>query len=963
MKRLGVGLGLAIAVIVIAAHLTVANLSLERLRPVIERDLSEVLGLDVQIGGALRLDLFPEIEFEIEEVRIANLPGRPSPYLLEIGRLALELRILPLFQKEFVIDAIELYDAELRIEPDEQGAWSLHFELDEMDEEPSPTEADPIALAVRELAIYDLQMYFDRSGNQDVTTLTVKELVIESESFDNFISIEGRGTFEGGKFEIAAETGSVNELLHPTQPFPLELQARLLDASLEANGTLGNPRTLDGMELRVSAEIPNLASGARELGLEFPALGSLAISGVLVDREGVVGIESLAGRSGGDIPLELEFAGSVHDLLRVEGVDLHLRVAAPDANLFQTLTSLSLPGAPLSAELDIDDDDGSLGVEGVAEVARRGSFEFAAGGKFGDLRSAKDLDVRIGFETTTLDSLSTAFARDLPDELRQLGPLEATGRLMLRDGNLGLQQIEVRLGDPSGIWIQLNGSVGDLLAIRGVDIEARLNADSAREVAAVFDREIPELGSLAVSLSLRDADGSLGIENATLELGSSETFHLSLSGSFDDLPDLEEVTFDATLQAQDLDAIEELLEVELPPVGPVAFSGTVHGSAERFTSRGQLRLNRTVFDSELSAARSPDGRLAAKLRVGSPLVHLSDLLEPPSVPATRSEARDPGLFDLDRWWVGEQPIPLDYLRAFDAELLFEADRVAGYEFFDLHNLRVAARLDDGHLVVDDLDAEYEQGRISGRVEIDARPLSPTASLQLEAFNIDLTMLMSQFQAGTDYSGLLDLSFRLETEGKTAPELRSNLQGFMGAMLRDGAMVNKYSRAFSINFMRVSVPSFSFRSDAKAPVHCLLALANIEDGIAEMETLYLEGKKITITGEGRVDLSSGELDLMLTPHVHDPGLVSIAATVKVSGPLENPVIRPIRRSMVKSALGALFKNAVRPLRATDRAIRWFGPPDADLVQDRCGVVALHRIDQMTTEEVEPMDFEGGLNVEQ
>jgi len=96
--------------------------------------------------------------------------------------------------------------------------------------------------------------------------------------------------------------------------------------------------------------------------------------------------------------------------------------------------------------------------------------------------------------------------------------------------------------------------------------------------------------------------------------------------------------------------------------------------------------------------------------------------------------------------------------------------------------------------------------------------------------------------------------------------------------------------------------------------------------------------------------------MLTPQVHDPGLVSIAATVEVSGPIGSPVIRPIRRSMVKSALGALFKNVIRPIRATDRAIRWFGPTSDDIA-DPCGVVALQRIGQMATEEVEPIDLEG------
>jgi len=963
MKRLWVGLGLTIVVIGIAAHQIAANLSLEQLRPAIERDLSEILGLDVRIAGMPRIELFPQLEFEVEDVRIANLPGRSSPYLLVVGRMTLELRILPLFRKMLVVDALELYDAEIRIEPDEQGAWSLHPDLEQLDEMPSASEADPIALAIRSMVIHELQIFLDRSGEADVTTLRVREFVLESEELGSPLSIEIRGAFEGADFEIEAETGSLNELVHPTGPFPMALRAWLSDASLEASGTLGIPWTRVGMELRVSAEIPDLASGARALGLELPALGSVSISGVLVDRDGVVGIESLSGHSAGEGPLELDFEGTVRDLLRVEGVDLDLRVFAPDADLFKMLTSLSLPGSALRAELEIDDEDGSLGIEGTAELTRPGSFELAVGGVFDDLRRRSDLDLRIGFQTKTLDALFDALAHDSSWELPALGPLKATGRLTLRDGSLGLEQIDVRLGDPSAIWVQLSGSVGDGLGIRNVDIEVRANAVSTSEVVALVDREIPEIGPLTASLSLRDEDGSLGVENLILELGSPEIFQLRLSGSFDDLLDLEEVVFEASLEAHDLGVIEALLEVELPPVGPVAFSGEVRGSAQSLTSRGQLRLNQTVFDGELSAGLSPGGRLAAKLRVGSALVHLPDLLGTPSSRAARPAATGPGRFDFEQWWVGDRPLPLERLRVFDAEILFSAARVTGYEFLDLDDLRVAARLENGRLIVDDFGTNYEQGRVSGRLEVDARPLSPTIGFELEAFNVDLTHLMSQFQEGTEYAGLLDLSVHLETAGGTAPEIRSNMQGFFGAMLRDGTLVNRYSRALSFEVLRVSIPSFSSSSDSAPPVHCLLALVPIEDGVAEMETLYLEGEKITITGEGRVDLARDQLDLMLTPRVHDPGLLSMAATVEVSGAIGSPVIRPIRRSMLTTALGALYKNAIRPLGAIHRAIRRRGSNADTATDDPCGEVARKRIGQMMTEEVEQIDLEGRLDVGQ
>jgi hypothetical protein len=56
-------------------------------------------------------------------------------------------------------------------------------------------------------------------------------------------------------------------------------------------------------------------------------------------------------------------------------------------------------------------------------------------------------------------------------------------------------------------------------------------------------------------------------------------------------------------------------------------------------------------------------------------------------------------------------------------------------------------------------------------------------------------------------------------------------------------------------------------------------------------------------------------------------------------------------MVTSALGAILRNAVRPLSALDRSIR--GGGDAE---DPCGLVAHERLRHMKTDAVEPIVVE-------
>jgi uncharacterized protein involved in outer membrane biogenesis len=370
-------------------------------------------------------------------------------------------------------------------------------------------------------------------------------------------------------------------------------------------------------------------------------------------------------------------------------------------------------------------------------------------------------------------------------------------------------------------------------------------------------------------------------------------------------------------------------------------------------------LSETTIRGDLTSERQPDKRPAVTLRLESPRLHLPDL-----VAARRAVEGAPGDrgangFDLAGWWRGRDALPVDALHAFDAELSLEAERISGAAHLEAKELRIAGRLDDGLLRFEEIQADYEKGKVSGRFELDVRPISPVASLELEAFNVDLTGLMSQFQAQTEYAGLLDLSIRLDTTGDTAPEVRENLHGFFGAMLREGAIVNEYSKALTYDILRVSIPSFGATPGTDAPVQCLLALVPVDDGVAELETFYVEGEKITIVGEGSVDLKAETLDLRFTPRVHEPGLVSIAATVEVSGPIADPGVSPIRQSMVTSALLAVYRNVLRPAKALDRILRRRDSKGGGEANSPCGRVARQRVTQMLTGEVEAIDLESTL----
>jgi len=957
-RWLAIVFGLLVVTAVIAGYRIARGISWESLRPLMERELSEGIGLAVEIAGTPRIELTPALSLVVEDVRVANLPDRPSETLLRIGRLELELDVLALLDRMVVIEALELSDVELRIEPDVNGRFGLRPDPAQLDEAAAEVEADPVRLEIHRLKIEDLEISIDPYGEGDVTTLAVAELEVESANLESPLEIETRGTFEGGEFEVLAETGSLKELVAGSHTFPLDVRARFFDARLEASGTIEDLATLRGAALRFDLALLDPALRARDFGIELPALGSVAMSGRFVEHEGIFALEQLSARADGQGDLSLDIEGNIRDLLRLEGVDLRARVGVSDVGALEAWTSLSLPGVPLRAELEFDDDDGSLGVEADAELARPGVLELDLEGVFDDLRRFRELDLRVDLSARTLETIAQAVSREGSWPVPPVGPVRAKARVVAEGERIGLEDIEIEVGSPSAFWAQADGSIGDVLAMRDVALEVRAGAASARRVAALFDREIPELGRLTTSFSIRDDDGSLGLENAVLAVGREGEFSLEVSGAFDDLSNLDEIAFDAVLGARDLSILGALVELDLPAVGPVRFEGTLGGADERMQGRGRLWLRETLVEGEVIASMPADARPTLDLQLRSPRVHLPDLVENTRAVAATRRASEPDTFDLAAWWGGDEPLPIDMLGVLDASFELAVERVTGVDQLRLEAVRLSGRLEDGHLQVDDLGADYESGRVSARLEIDARPQPPKSQLEVEAFNVDLTRLMSQFQASTEYAGLLDLSIKLETEGVTAPEIRSNLQGFFGAMLREGAIVNRYSKALSFDVLRVSIPSFRASADTEAPVHCMLAISPIENGVLAVDTLYLEGDKITINGDGEIDLGRDRLDMRLTPRVRKPGLVSISATVDLSGPIANPVIRPIRRSMVTSALAAVYRNAMRAPRAIQRAVR--GSRSLSAEDDPCGLVARQRVRHLRTQETEPIDVDSAVD---
>jgi hypothetical protein len=619
-----------------------------------------------------------------------------------------------------------------------------------------------------------------------------------------------------------------------------------------------------------------------------------------------------AGESGA----RAEVAGSIANLETLRGVVLEAQLDTEDLEFLESFVERPIPDdASLHASATLSDRDGSLGITGALKVATNdGRLSLEATGAHDDIRRLDEIDVQLAVHARDLAVIGSllGIAKPLPP----IGPIEGAARLRDRDGALAIEDIAVTLGSLDATWAEVRGVIGDLENLRGVQLTASLRSADPDALAARFGIEIPDIGPFDGSAHVADIDGTLGIESLELHGGRDGLLAIDLSGSFDDLREIDEIDIKAEFEARDLGVIGALFGAELPAIGPVEFAGQVKGSDEKIVSNGTLRLDKTILSGDWSASFAPGSRPSVKARIDSPHVYLDDIGIEPRTAEAPTPLRDAAARAQPRW--NEGPLPFEQLHAVDIELEIHAERVTGYSHLDLTDARTSLRLDDGKLTIHEFGAGYETGSLQIMIRVDSRTAVPSIAFLGNARGVNLTRLMSQFQQKTDHAGLLDLAIEVESSGRTFDEILSQLTGRVEGRLRDGTLASKFGREFMLEATHVSIPDFRPRSNSR--VDCFVLALGIDHGIVRVETLRLEAPKISVSGTGKVDLIKNAYKLLLTPKPRDPSLFSIAATVKVRGPITDPTFKPVGRSLATSATRAVVSNVWKPAGMLTRPFR-------------------------------------------
>lgn len=350
-----------------------------------------------------------------------------------------------------------------------------------------------------------------------------------------------------------------------------------------------------------------------------------------------------------------------------------------------------------------------------------------------------------------------------------------------------------------------------------------------------------------------------------------------------------------------------LTEMARPGVDlPVEIEGTFAGSA-------------LALAAKLQATRDPSGALSGVQAeglsvtlggttvVGSAVVDLSRA-------RPRIEARlEAETIDLAQLGAGtaadgdplDRPLPVSMLPAFDGRIEVTIARLVA-DPWTVDGLTATAEFTDGVLTLDPVKATVADGVVEGRAVLDTTTQPARVALAGAANRMDMGRVYRTLTGESVIEGLGDAAVDVHGQGETLRTILGSAGGVTWLVIRDGTVMNRYWELIAEDLATRFIPFVG--ESGRGRLNCLASRFVISKGIADATVLMIDSDRVTVGGEGTVNLARQTLDMRLVPMPKDPSLFSLATPILLKGPISDPRPTPDPVAVAKG-LGSLAAGAV------------------------------------------------------
>ena len=222
------------------------------LKPRIAKEVFEVTGRTLTIGGDidLRIGLRPSII--IKNVRLENSPWGSKPDLWTAQHMEIRVALLSLLSGVLNVNRLSLVDADLLIETDTQGRSNLPGAGETIDGS-ADAESSDLIWAVGEIHIENGHFTYRNGMTGYTLDLILEQGVWKAREGKGRVGVDVNGQYNGRPFQITGTAGTLSNLMDPTRRWTSDLKLATSGGELSVKGTLRDVMAFREIDLTIDA--------------------------------------------------------------------------------------------------------------------------------------------------------------------------------------------------------------------------------------------------------------------------------------------------------------------------------------------------------------------------------------------------------------------------------------------------------------------------------------------------------------------------------------------------------------------------------------------------------------------------------------------------------------------------------------------------------------------------------------
>jgi hypothetical protein len=455
---------------------------------------------------------------------------------------------------------------------------------------------------------------------------------------------------------------------------------------------------------------------------------------------------------------------------------------------------------------------------------------------------------------------------------------------------------------PDIVELKVSGSVREPLTGKGYDLTIAAQGAELAKLAELGGQKLAAFGPFKVEAKINDQAprGAPSLASFKAELGRADLVKVTVDGSVKDALALQGVVVNLGIEAPDIAAVAAKAGAESPVSGPLKFQAKLADTGPKRYAVSNLQLKFGPSDVAGEATLSlAQARPAFTANFASSLVELAKpgQAKPAAKPAPAAKG-DGKVFSND-------PLPFAMLDLADGEFKYTAKEIRS-DGAVLKDLALTVSLRNGEFTARPVSLEVSGGKINLDLAMSAKARGIAGKVDGKGVNLG-ALLKDSKTSDLIKDGKTDFAVDIRGAGASLRALMASLNGSLTVAVGEGEIESKYADLLGADVVKVLSPLHG--SAARTKLNCVVNRFDIKDGLATSRALIVDTGRMTVNGEGTINLGNEELKMMFNPHPKDAALISLAMPIRVGGTLGSPSFSPDAAAAALGVAGAVAGTAL------------------------------------------------------